>query len=175
MSQSERPKPVVNARDVEEVSYGSTPWGGAYKPLTPSLDALGGRLGMNLSRLTKGQTGCPSHWHLREDEIFYVLSGRGVLRYGEDLYEIGPGDAISCPAGTRVPHQIANPYEEDLVYLSIGPNDPHEVCAYPDNGKILVRGLKKVGFLQEADYQAGEPAVPRIFELIEALRPAREP
>lgn len=163
---SDTPPVVVNIADVAEVTYGSGPWGGASKPLTPLLDARKGALGMNISRLSKGQTGCPFHAHLREDEIFYVLSGRGVLRYGETLYDIGPGDAISCPAGTMVAHQLANPYDEDLVYLAIGPNDPHEVCVYPDNGKVLVRGVRTVGFLQKADYMAGEPEQPRIFELI---------
>ena len=97
-----------------------------------------------------------------------MLSGRGILRYGDELYEIGPGDCISCPADSGKAHQLANPYEEDLVYLGIGHNDPHEVCVYPDSGKVLVRGLKTVGFLREAPYQEGEPDLPRIFELIAA-------
>ncbi len=158
-----QPSPVVNVRDVPDQGTTSTPWGGPYRPLTPTLDALGGRLGVSYNRLTKGHIGCPFHYHLREDEVFYVLSGRGVLRYGDELYEIGPGDCISCPAGTKIAHQIANPYDEDLVYLGIGPNDPHEVCVYPDTGKVLVRGLKRVGFLEDAAYMANEPDPPVIL------------
>ncbi len=67
--------------------------------------------------------------------------------------------------GVKVAHQIANPYDEDLEYLSIGPHDPHEVCGYPDNGKILVRGEQKIGFMQVAEYLAGEPERPRILDL----------
>ena len=94
-----------------------------------------------------------------------MLSGRGVLRYGDDIQEIGPGDCISCPAGTQVAHQIANPFEEDLIYLAIGPNDPNEVCVYPDTGKVLVRSLSRIGFLEEADYMDSELDEPKIFEL----------
>jgi len=166
--QNELRSPVVNVRDVADIDHSSGQWGGSYRPLTPALDALGGRLGVSQSRLMKGQTTCPFHYHLREDEVFFVLSGRGVLRYGDTLYDLGPGDCVSCPAGTRLAHQIANPYDEELVYLGIGPNDPHEVAVYPDTGKILVRGLGRVGFLQDAEYMANEPETPRIFDLIAA-------
>ena len=154
---------VVNVADVPEQTEEEGAWGGAWKPLT----SMGpGHLGVNQSRLRPGHTTCPFHWHLREDEVFFVLSGRGILRYGDALREIGPGDCVSCPAGTQVAHQIANPFDEDLVYLAIGVNDPHEVCGYPDSGKVLVRGLKTVGFLREAPYMEGEPAEPKVFGLI---------
>ena len=77
-----------------------------------------------------GRSRLRSHWHAREDEIFYVLEGTGTLRYGEDLVPLSPGDCVSCPAGTKVAHQIANTGATDLLYLAIGPNDPHEVCGY---------------------------------------------
>jgi uncharacterized cupin superfamily protein len=165
---------IVNVRDVPEQQVSSGPWAAAWKALTPELDRRGGRLGVNLSIVRPGCTTCPFHYHLREDEVFFVLSGRGVLRYGEALHDIGPGDCISCPAGTGVAHQIANPYDEELVYLAIGPNDPHEVAVYPDNGKVMVRGLGRVGFLHDAEYMAGEPERPRIFDLI-AARDGGEP
>jgi uncharacterized cupin superfamily protein len=88
-----------------------------------------------------------------------------VFRYGETVQEIRPGDCISCPAGSGVGHQIANPYDEDLVYLGVGVNDPNEVCSYPDSGKVMVRALNAVGFMTEAEYFSGEPEVPRIFEM----------
>lgn len=164
---AERPANVVQVSDVpEQVQMMGERWGGAYKPLTPDMSARGGRLGVNLMRVPPGRAAVPFHSHLREDEVFYVLSGRAVLRYGEEICEIGPGDCISCPAGQGVAHQIANPFDEDVVYLSIGTNDPHEVCVYPDNGKVLVRGIRKIGRLSEAGYMDGEPDVPRIFSLL---------
>lgn len=164
------PSPVVvNANDVEEVSHTEGEhWGAAYKVLTPSMTEKGGRLGVNLTRVTKGRTVCPFHSHQREDEVFYVLSGRGVLRYGETLTPLAPGDCVSCPAGTGVAHQIANPHDEDLIYLAIGPRDPDEVCVYPDTGKVMVRSLGRVGWLEKVEYMEGEPDRPKIFDLFEA-------
>ena len=139
---------VVNVDDVKEIEQlTGDHWGSAWKPMTPALDAIPGRLGANISRVRPGRTGCPSHTHAREDEVFFVLSGRGIFRYGDTVREVRPGDCISCPAGSRFAHQLANPFDEDLVYFAVGLNDPHEVCTYPDTGKVMIRSLHKVGRL----------------------------
>ena len=98
--------------------------------------------------------------------MFYVLSGRGVLRYGDSVRALRPGDCVSCPAGTKVAHQLGNPYHEPFVYLAVGPHDPHEVCGYPDNGKVLVRALRAVGRLEPREYMEGEPEPPRILGML---------
>ncbi len=36
---------------------------------------------------------------------------------------------------------------------------------YPDTGKVMVRALDKVGFLEGAEYLEGEAARPKIFDL----------
>ena len=100
--------------------------------------------------------------------MFFVLSGRGVLRYGDELRELREGDCVSCPAGTGVAHQIANPHSEDLIYLAIGRHDPDEVCTYPDTGKVMVRSLQRVGQLADEPYFAGEPDRPKILGLVDS-------
>lgn len=162
-----KPPTVVNIDAVPEITeLDGEHWGGRYRPLTPALDALGGRLGVNINRVPKGRSACPFHTHTLDDEVFYVLSGRGVLRYGDELHDLRPGDCVSCPAGSGVAHQIHNPYDEELVYLGIGRNDPNEVCTYPDSGKVFVRSLKTVGWLKKDDYMAGEPETPRMITLL---------
>ncbi len=125
-----------------------------------------GRLGVNLTRVPGGKSSCPFHTHQLEDEVFYVVSDRGVFRYGETIQEIKAGDCISCPAGSGLAHQLANPFAEDLVYLAIGMNDPNEVCTYPDSGKVMVTALDKIGYFTDTDYWEGEPDAPRIFGLV---------
>ncbi len=159
---------MVNVNEVrEEEGYEGPHWGHAWKVLTPTMGK--GRLGVNQTRLPPGRVAVPFHAHQREDEVFFVLSGRGVLRYGDELRELRPGDCVSCPARTGIAHQIANPFDEDLVYLSIGANDPDEVCIYPDSGKVLVRSLASVGRLTRTDYMDGEPERPQILALVERL------
>lgn len=160
------PGPVVNTDEVEESEFRHGERFASFdKPLTPSMRPRGGSLGVNLTRVPPGKTACPFHAHQREDEVFYVLSGTGALRYGDDLYPLRAGDCISCPAGTGTAHQIANTGDADLVFLAIGCHDPHEVCVYPDSGKVMVRSLQRVGYFEKADYFDGEPETPEIFAL----------
>lgn len=142
-------------------------WGAVFKSLTPSMRPRGGSLGINHMRLPPGRVAVPFHHHRREDEAFFVLSGRGMLRYGDEVRELRTGDCVSCPAGTGVAHQIGNPFDEDLVYLAIGAFDPDEVCVYPDSGKVLVRAIGKIGRLEATEYFDGEPETPRLFELLD--------
>ena len=165
---SETVEPVINVADAQLIEHEKGRWGGAYKVLTPSMRPRGGKLGVNETRLRPGHVTVPFHAHQLEDEVFYVVSGRGVLRYGETLRDIGPGDCISCPAGTGVAHQIANPFDEELVYLAIGNYEPNEVCTYPDSGKVLVRSVGKIGWLEKVDYMEGEPEQPKVLDLIAA-------
>jgi len=165
---SKNDSPIVNLDDLPETStITGDHWGEFYKILTPSMRPLGGNLGVNQVRVPPGRTAVPFHMHQGEDEAYFVLSGRGVLRYGDKLYPLRAGDCVSCPAGTGIAHQIANNSAEDLIYLAIGPHDPDEVCVYPDSGKIMVRSLRRVGWLENVEYLAGEPDPPRIFSLLD--------
>jgi uncharacterized cupin superfamily protein len=167
--------PVLNIDEVEEQnSSDGVYWRGSYKSLTPWMEANGGAVCVNVSRLPPGCVGCPFHYHMVDDEVFYILSGTGVLRYGDQLIPIRPGDTISCPAGSRIAHQIANTGNEDLVYLGIGANSPNEVCYYPDSNKVMVRSLKTVGTLTETDYMDGEPERPLILDMAKKLSNAGE-
>jgi len=160
--------PIVNLHDLPETRELVDDYRGEiYKVLTPSMRPRGGRLGVNWVCVPPRRTGVPFHMHQREDEVFFVLSGRGTLRYGERLYSLKAGDCVSCPAGTGVAHQLANTAEEDLIYLAVGSHDPDEVCVYPDSGKVLVRSLQRRGWLKDAEYLDGEPEVPRIFTLVD--------
>jgi len=169
---------VVNLDQAQEIDEREgAHWGGTCKIMTPSMRARGGSLGVNWIRLPPGRCGCPFHGHQREDEVFFVLSGRGVLRYGDTVQELRAGDCVSCPAGTELAHQVGNPFDHDLVYLAIGPHDPHEVCFYPDSGKVMVRSLKRIGWLENVAYLEGEPDRPRLLDLANDLirRPDNDP
>jgi mannose-6-phosphate isomerase-like protein (cupin superfamily) len=55
-------------------------------------------------------------YHLqREDEIYYVLSGRGLMTIDGKEFEVGPGDAILTRPGSS--HGLKQAGKEDLVIL----------------------------------------------------------
>ncbi|MCA8970307.1 MAG: cupin domain-containing protein [Planctomycetes bacterium] len=164
---SSLPPRVVNVDDApfEEQTLGEH-WGARYQVLTPSMRPSGGSLGVNRLVVPPGRTAVPFHSHRREDEVFFVLEGRGVLRYGDEpLRELRPGDCVACPAGKQQAHQFLNPFDADFVYLAIGAHDPDEVCQYPDTGKVMVRSLRSVGRLTATEYMDGEPDRPKILDL----------
>jgi mannose-6-phosphate isomerase-like protein (cupin superfamily) len=55
------------------------------------------------------------HYHLKCEEIYYILSGAGRMKIEGELREVGPLDAIAIPPGAR--HKIWNTGPDPLVLL----------------------------------------------------------
>ena len=55
------------------------------------------------------------HLHPRTEEIYCVLRGRGLVSLEGERREVGPGDGVLIPPGTR--HRIRNIGQEPLVFL----------------------------------------------------------
>jgi mannose-6-phosphate isomerase-like protein (cupin superfamily) len=66
------------------------------------------------ARLPAGASTTP-HYHPQTEEIYYILSGTGRMRIGDESSPVGPGDAIAIPPGAE--HQITNTGDEALVFL----------------------------------------------------------
>jgi mannose-6-phosphate isomerase-like protein (cupin superfamily) len=60
------------------------------------------------------QTG---HRHAGGDKLYYVLSGRGRIRVGEEERDVGPGDLACAPAGEE--HAVRNPGPGRLTLLVV--------------------------------------------------------
>ena len=94
-------------------------------------------LGYSYDVVPPGKRGCPFHSHRGEEEMFFIVKGKGLLRYGAETRKIRAGDVICCPVGgPETAHQIVNDSGEDLAYLSVSTMLPAEVCEYPDSKKI---------------------------------------
>src|SRR5437763_14522727 len=77
-------------------------------------------LGYSYDIVPPGKRSCPFHSHRGEEEMFFIVAGRGTLRYGDETRKIRAGDVICCPAcGPESEHQIVNVSECYLAYLSI--------------------------------------------------------
>jgi mannose-6-phosphate isomerase-like protein (cupin superfamily) len=57
------------------------------------------------------------HTHEHEEEIFYILKGRGIVQDNDKEYEVGPGDAILTGDGAG--HAIRNEQSEPLELMAI--------------------------------------------------------
>jgi uncharacterized cupin superfamily protein len=96
------------------------------------------KLAAGVDTLPPGKRSCPYHFHHAEEEMFIVLEGQGTLRVAGELLPITAGDVVFIPPGPEYPHHILNTSDAPLTYLSIGTNEPIEICEYPDSGKYLV-------------------------------------
>ena len=98
-------------------------------------------LGYSYDVVPPGKRGCPFHSHRGEEEMFFIVKGKGLLRYGAETRKIRAGDVICCPTGgPETAHQIVNDSDAPLAYLSVSTMLPAEVCEYPDSKKIGAYG-----------------------------------
>ncbi|HET9651574.1 MAG TPA: cupin domain-containing protein [Usitatibacter sp.] len=127
---------VVNVDDLELESFAK---GDKFASRSARIGPLVGAkdLGYSYDIVAPGKSACPFHSHRAEEEMFFVVRGSGLLRYGAETRRIRAGDVICCPVGgPETAHQIINDSSEDLAYLSVSTMMPAEVCEYPDSGKI---------------------------------------
>ncbi len=96
------------------------------------------RAGVSLVRLAPGKESFAYHLHHREEEWIYILSGTGIARVDDREYEMVAGDFIAFPTPS-VPHLMANPYAEDLVYLMGGEHRQFEIADFPTLDRRMVR------------------------------------
>jgi mannose-6-phosphate isomerase-like protein (cupin superfamily) len=59
--------------------------------------------------------GTDEHYHLKAEEIYYVLDGRGRMQIEDEVREVEPGDGIAILPGKR--HMIWNIGGSDLIFL----------------------------------------------------------
>ena len=132
-------KPIINLAEAETQSGGSgAHFSYAVSALAQPLGAR--RIGANVTRVPPGRAAFPFHHHHGNEEHFFVLSGSGVLRVGDEVHAVKPQDYIvNLPGGPESAHQLINTGAEDLVFLAVSTLEVPEVVGYPDTGKTGVR------------------------------------
>jgi uncharacterized cupin superfamily protein len=137
-------------------------------------------IGANVTRVKPGHAAWPFHHHYANEEHFFILSGSGMLRLGNDTFAVKPHDYIvNLPGGPEIAHQLINTGDEDLVYLAISTLKYPEVAGYPDAKKTGVRffpsGDKSGRFLipdavrDSVKYWDGEDGA-RVAEIVRAAK-----
>ncbi len=53
----------------------------------------------------------------KEDEVYYIVSGKGIMTLNDKPYEVYPGDAILTRIGSS--HGLKNNSKEDLVVIIV--------------------------------------------------------
>lgn len=85
-------------------------------PLLQPEEFFGKGRVFNRMRLPVG-SGIGSHVHEGEQEIYYILSGKGEYDNNGVKVEVGPGDLTLCPDGEQ--HGIQNIGDTDLEFIAL--------------------------------------------------------
>jgi uncharacterized cupin superfamily protein len=150
-------RPIVNAFGVADESDPADP--PAYRcrfgRLAPLLEAQ--QLGATAYELDPGQSICPYHYEVGNEEWLLVLTGHPTLRHphGEDV--LAPGDLVCFPDGEEGAHKLTNQSQGPVRLIML--STMHEPCVsvYPDSGKIGVWPPGKLFREADAvDYWDGE-------------------
>lgn len=101
----------------------------------------------------------PYHYHLKDEETFFILRGEGTLKTPKGEKTVRAGDFLFFPAGSGGAHKLTNTGSETLVYIDFDSIHDLDVCVYPDSGKIGVWGkdVNRVYPMDaDVDYYHGE-------------------
>jgi uncharacterized cupin superfamily protein len=138
--------------------------GGRWSMLGESAGSVGA--GVRRIQVPAGLWSTPVHEHGREEEIFYVLAGRGISWHGGQTAAIRAGDAIVYLAngGAHSIHAL-----EDIDLLAFGPRAHDESVGFPRLGLSLVgnRAVESVPYAVDGapiqfvrESQLGAPDLP---------------
>jgi uncharacterized cupin superfamily protein len=97
-------------------------------------DALGLKnFGVNLTTIKPGAASALRHWHVKQDEFIYIVSGELTLvtDAGEQL--LTAGMCAGFPAGAANAHHLVNRADRDAIYLEVGDRTPGDSATYPDD------------------------------------------
>lgn len=84
----------------------------------------------------------PYHFHTKNEEVFYILSGSGILKTPEGERTVSAGELLFFPADENGAHKLTNSSETTtLVYIDFDTSNAIDVTVYPDSKKIGVWGM----------------------------------
>lgn len=130
-------KNVVHISEVPTETM-KTPEGSSFGGLRQRVGiAIGAKkLGYSLFAVPPGKAAFPYHLHHTNEEMIYILEGKGVMRHGKDEIEVSSGTFVAFPPGLDYPHQLINTSDRELRYLVVSTMEYPDISEYPDSNKI---------------------------------------
>jgi mannose-6-phosphate isomerase-like protein (cupin superfamily) len=119
----------MDVRNTDHVPAFTTKDGSQIRELLAHRNSCIQKQSLAEARVAPGQSTTP-HYHPLTEEIYYLLEGTGRMRIGDEVRDVGLGDAIAIPPG--IIHTITNTGTVTLKFLCC--------CApaYEDADTVLV-------------------------------------
>ena len=114
----------MDVKNIESVPAFITKDGSEIRELLEHRNSVIRNQTLAEARIAPGGSTTP-HRHLKTEEIYYILEGRGFMQVDKERQIVGPGDAIAIPSGSE--HQITNTDTVLLKFLCCcAPGYEHE-------------------------------------------------
>lgn len=97
-----------------------------------------GRTGASLWELPPGQSVCPYHYELGEEEWLLVLEGRPTLRTPDGEERLEPFDMVFFPTGPEGAHKVTNETDSRVRVVMWSEVVFPTAAVYPDSDKVGV-------------------------------------
>lgn len=102
---------------------------------------IGKQCVVSVYEVPPGKAAYPYHWHTCNEEVFYILSGTGILKEPEGERAVAAGDFLYFPAEESGAHKLINTSEKEmLVYIDFDTKNEVDITFYPDSKKIGIWG-----------------------------------
>ena len=92
--------------------------------------------GITVYELPPGQSVCPYHYEVGEEEWLLVLAGRPTLRHPKGSEVLDPWDVVCFPRGPEGAHGVGNETEETVRVLMFSTVVVPTATVYPDSDKV---------------------------------------
>lgn len=97
---------------------------------------------VSVYEIPPGKAAYPYHYHHKNEETFYILSGEGILRTPNGERKVSAGDLLFFPTGPAGAHKLTNCSDTELLtYLDFDVVHDVDIAVYPDSDKIGIWGM----------------------------------
>lgn len=94
-----------------------------------------------LYEILPGKVSWPFHYHIANEEVFYIIEGEGEMKTNGDSFMVKAGDFIRFPVGENGAHQLKNTSaDKPLKYLDFGTTNHPDLVFMPDSNKVGIFG-----------------------------------
>jgi len=113
---------MVKIVSADEIEFEKADWGLTKELVAPqTVDSK--RLKVKITEYLPGYAH-KLHIHPDQEEVLYVLSGKGFTQTPEGAREVGPGSVIFVPAGE--PHETWNVSETESLRVIVVKSPPND-------------------------------------------------
>ena len=130
---------VKNYHSIEGQKLGQDGNEFTVKPVFPREES--NKCRVNFVEVEPGNFAYGYHYHEMNEEVFYIISGTGIVRTPKGDITVKAGDAITFPTGPDGAHVIRNGSDtEKLIYIDFDAVNVPEIVHFPDTNKVMVTG-----------------------------------